>query len=118
MNEFVIKPKNQIFYTACIDLALAHGVPVYIGTIEDKATDFPDYPILKFDGTNITGTKSGGGYTELSLDEFEEFCKSYNGVQLNEQYTAKIDRERGAVIVGCQEIPFEKVLRLAELINK
>lgn len=118
MNEFVIKPKNQIFYTACIDLALAHGVPVYVGTVEDKATDFTDYPVLKFDGITIAGTRSGEDYTELTLDEFEEFCKSYEGVQLNEQYLAKIDREEGVVIVGCQKIPFEKVLRLAELISK
>ena len=118
MNEFVIAPKNQIFYTACIDLALAHGVPVYIGTVEDKATDFSDYPILKYDGTNIAGTRVNAGHTELSLDEFEEFCKSYEAVQLNEGYTAKINREKGVIIVGCQEIPFEKVLRLAELINK
>jgi hypothetical protein len=117
MKEFVIAPKNQIFYTACIDLALAHGVPVFEGTVEDKATDFPDYPILKFDGTNIAGTKSNGGYTELSLEEFEEFCKSYDGVQLNEEYTARINRKNRVVIVGCQTIPFEKVLRLAELIK-
>jgi hypothetical protein len=118
MNEFVIAPKNQIFYTACIDLALAHGVPVYIGTIKDKATDFSDYPILRFDGINISGTRSKAGFDEISLYEFEEFCKSYEGVQLNEQYLAKIDREKGVVIVGCQKIPFEKVLRLAELISK
>jgi len=117
MKKFVIAPKNQIFYTACIDLALAHDVPVYKGTVEDKAIDFPKYPILKYDGTNIIGSRSGGGYTELSLDKFEEFCKSYDGVQLNEEYTARIDRKNRVVIVGCQTIPFEKVLRLAELIK-
>jgi hypothetical protein len=117
MKEFVIAPKNQIFYTACIDLALAHDVPVYKGTVEDKATDFPKYPILKYDGINIGGSRSGEGYKELSLDEFEEFCKSYSGVQLNEEYTATVDRKKGVVIVGCQTIPFEKVLQLAELIK-
>jgi hypothetical protein len=41
-----------------------------------------------------------------------------NTVQLNEDYTARVDAKRKVVTVGCQEFSFDKVLELAKIINK
>lgn len=39
-------------------------------------------------------------------------------VELNEDYTAVVDTKRRLVRVGCQEFEFDKVLEIANLINK
>jgi hypothetical protein len=50
--------------------------------------------------------------------QYLKSIKTKDKLVLSSDYTAKIDRENGLVVVGCQEIPFYKVNELYKLINK
>jgi hypothetical protein len=46
------------------------------------------------------------------MEEIKKY--KYTSIKLTDQYTAVIDRDNRVVNVGCQVIPFDKVMELYE----
>jgi hypothetical protein len=80
--------------------------------------DVRRYTYFKLDKTDkmIVGNTGENGGEKISIDEMMEEIKSYKytKIKLTDQYTAVIDRDNRVVNVGCQVIPFDKVMELYE----
>lgn len=112
---------NEQMFEALIDYAKSNGVPVYNGT---SVSSYKEYKRLVFTGVHICGCDTTRRLNPITIDQFIEYCdnwmelKGRNLLQLNEQYTAEINRENKEVKVGCQTIPFEKIDELHKLIHE
>ena len=82
-----------------------------------------DYPCLVWNGAKLSQAR-GEDLTVYSkvINNVGEFLKIFSNptptINLNDTYTAEFDVDDKVVVVGCQKIPFEKVLEVAKLIQE
>lgn len=64
-------------------------------------------PKIGFYGKDICKGTDLVGYKSLTFEQFRVFCQKY---QLNDKYTATINKDDETVTVGCETFSFEKSL--------
>lgn len=104
---------NPSIQNMVINFFKLHGIPVHKDTTEYD----PEYPILKWDGYNLTQSKpSYYNSKKKSLDKFMESffeeIKTPEPISISSNYEAKIESDGEFVNVGCQRISFEKVKQI------
>lgn len=119
-NCIVGKIPNKEIYWEMIEYARLKGVPICSDT---HKSDWDKYPNIIFTSSKLTGNRSKYGdtsHTWITMEEFFECCDNWkpSSLKLTSDYTAQIDFENKIVKVGCQSIPFEKVMELSKMIQQ
>lgn len=111
-KEFQLDSNNPSIQKMVIDFLRKEGIPVYGGTIEYD----PSYPILFWDGRNITQSSTEKD-KKYSVEEFiDQFFINYETVKVG-TYTTLIDNGN-EIKVGCQTISFETVEKVYNEMKK
>lgn len=117
--EFITKVTSKAVLDVIIKVARENKIKV----CENYEQSGPEtYPYFSFDSSRqaVVGRPfSFSPRKEISLEEMiQHLTLKVFSLPLNGQYTAVLDTKSKVVMVGCQEIGFNKVLELAELIKK
>ena len=102
-KEFQLDSNNPSIQKMVIDFLRKEGIPVYQFTTEYD----PSYPILFWDGENISQSRAEKD-KKYSVEEFiDQFFTNYETVNVG-RYSTIIDNGN-EIKVGCQTISFETV---------
>lgn len=118
--RLVTKIESQEVFEALILIAKNNKIDV-CRTYQEEGEGWEKWPyfVFKKNQNSIVGSlRATEDDTPLSLEEMiiELYTKPIT-LQLTEQYTATVSRTGEEVVVGCQKIPFTKVLELAKIIE-
>jgi hypothetical protein len=110
---------NAKIYEGLLDYARSKGVPIYSGSGGDEYDEFPN---ITFSSVELCGNCSTFGAEEkewISIDQFFEYCDNWKQslIKLNDNYNAKINRDKQTIEVGCQTISFAAVEQLYKAIH-
>ena len=120
-NDYVLAVKSPVAQKAVIDFFNVNSIDVY----EDTTEFDPEYPYLYWDadGEQLCQTQDLDDDDKIVVNTVEEFLELffsysyYPSLELNEEYTAYIDPRKKIVNIGSEEIPFEKIMELAKLVE-
>ena len=98
-------------------------IRAYKGVEEYATEDYSDFPNLNITKERIAAdcrTAWGNNTILLTTEEFIEYCNNYKKelcitIRLTDKYDAIVDKKNKTVTVGCQVIPFDKVLEITAL---
>jgi hypothetical protein len=116
-ENIALSVKSAIAQNAVINFFRANRIEVY-----EETTQFdPEYPYLYWDGEDLHLCQTSDFDDKKVVDTVEEFLELffsyYPSLQLNEEYTAYIDPKKEIVTIGSEEIPFEKIMELAKIVD-
>lgn len=105
-QELVFTNTDEFTVNLLIDIMRKLGVKIY----ENSQAYDPEYPYLVWDGNYITQSLAEVG--RIKINTIEEFVRQFaettsKTIKLNDEYDVTITADK--VIVGCQEITFEKL---------
>jgi hypothetical protein len=118
-DDYVLAVKSPVAQKAVIDFFNVNSIDVY----EDTTEFDPKYPYLYWDADNnyLCQTEDLDDDDKIVVNTVEEFLELffsyYPSLQLNEEYTAYIDPKKEIVTIGSEEIPFEKIMELAKIVD-
>jgi len=114
----IIEVRNPAVLKVLFSLAKENGIGI-CSNYEMGGSERWPYFAFKMESGWISG-KSGEQIVNSTLEEVINLMTKFkeNHLKLNNDYTAVINWKNKVVHVGCQKIPFEKVLQLAKLIKK
>lgn len=104
-SEFVLDSQDPIVQKMVIDTLRNGGVRVYRETTEFDN----DYPFLRWNGDQLTQTRTKAGVSVLSLEDFMKQFTVSTTLQVGD-YQATFTKDE--VKVGCQTIPYDVVKAL------
>ena len=107
-QELVFTNTDEFAVNLLIDIMRKLGVKIY----ENSQAYDPEYPYLTWDGDNISQARSTHFGNRREINTIEEFVRQFaettsKTIKLNDEYDVTITADK--VIVGCQEITFEKL---------
>ena len=107
-REFVFMNTDEFTVNLLIDIMRKLGVKIY----ENSQEYDPEYPYVVWDGDNISQIRSLSHHNRREINTIEEFVRQFaettsKTIKLNDEYEVTIKADK--VIVGCQEITFEKL---------
>lgn len=119
---YTFKVQHEYQFKALIEIARLKQLSICETYLEEGRLIWPifQFNVVPDEGYSIVGGQHTTGAEIKSFEKMIDilYNTTVESFKLTDDYTAVLDRENFVVKVGCQEIPFNKVKELYDLIIK
>jgi len=119
---YTFKVQHEYQFKALIEIAKLKDLSICETYLEEgrEMWSIFQFNVVPDEGYHIVGCQHTTGAEIKSLEKMIDilYNTTIESLKLTKDYTAILDRENFVVRVGCQEIPFNKVKELYDLIIK